>query len=164
LNESWLTNSNKCRYSRLIDALEKQQWYLKSYKTENWITTIGIDFLSYQDDVSKLAYDGAPRLNIMKNTSTNIRYYQLSSNPQLQTVDTKWWIKYINDFTSWTNGFCNNETIYTTDGWNTNRNENNIYCVKNKLKNDNNINIFNFNSVGQLQKIDLNRRHLSLAG
>lgn len=165
LNESWLTNSNKCRYSRLIDALQNQQWYMRSYTTANWITTIGIDFISYQDDVSKIAYDWAPRLDVMKNTSTKVRYYQLSSNPQLQTVDSNWTKKYISNFTSWTNQFCNNETIYTTDWWDTNRNENNIYCVRSGLPSNNStVATFSFDSIGKLQKIDLNRRHLSLAG
>lgn len=179
LDEPWLSNSDKCMYSWLIDELQNQKWYLKSYKTENGVTTIGIDFLTYQDDISKIKYDWSPRLDVMKNTSTKVRYYILSSNPQLQSLytDNNWYatyydskeyqknFKYLNNFNNRLNEFCGNQKIYTNAEWaNINRNENNMYCVKNRLKNETHTFIFNFNVSGELQKIDLNWRHLTLAG
>jgi putative hemolysin len=191
LDDKSLSNSDKCMYSRLIDALQSQQWYLRSYKTENGVTTIGIDFIAYQDDISKIAYNWPPRLEVMINTSTKVRYYTLSSNPQLQTlnVDNNWYVwssenKYINNFDNRLNEFCNNEHIYNgerdTDrkgndlgiiDWNNFRGEqHNVYCVKNMLdkaigqpESADKIS-FGFNADWELQKIDLNRWNLALAG
>lgn len=174
LDWAGVTNKDICRYSRLIDVIQNQQWYIKSYTTKNWVTTIWIDFITYQTDISKIKYDGSPRLDIMKNTSTKVRYYILSSTPQLQTLyrDSNGYVTnmekkiYLNNFNSRLNEFCNNQYIYIQ--WSDiNWNENNFYCVKNILKTDaypNKALNFNFNSGGELQKIDLNRRRLALAG
>jgi regulator of replication initiation timing len=184
LNSPWLTNKDRCRYSWLIDALQTQRWYIKSYKTENWATTIGIDFISYQDDISKIKYDWPPWLELMKNTSTKVRYYKLSSNPQLQTLNLDShgnniaWHKYLNNFNNWLNEHCNNNPIYNWESWwawytgEINWKQANWidhFCVKNRL-----LEFMwfmwetwvwlQFNSNWDLQKIDLNWRHMFLAG
>lgn len=190
LNQAWITDIDRCRYSRLIDALQKQQWYIRSYTIENWITTIGIDFLTYQDDISKIQRDWL-WLSNMKNTSTKVRYYKLSSNPELQTLnlDNRWyvlWYKYINNFNTWLNEHCNDTPIYNWEkryeekyeNWvriregyteEINRKESNWidhFCVENRLNEQGqywDVINFKFNSYWDLQKIDLNRRHLSTA-
>jgi hypothetical protein len=130
-------------------------------------------------------------LSNMKNTSTKVRYYKLSSNPELQTLnlDNRWyvlWYKYINNFNTWLNEHCNDTPIYNWEkryeekyeNWvkiregyteEINRKESNWidhFCVENRLNEQGqywDVINFKFNSYWDLQKIDLNRRHLSTA-
>lgn len=125
LDSAWLTKRDQCRYSLLIDELENQQWLIKSYKNENWKVTIGIDFISYRDNITwdNYEYEFGNR-DIRKNTSSKVRYYTLSDNAELETVnvDNDWflptrgpWIsytKFIHNRNTRLNNFCNNEPIY----------------------------------------------------
>jgi hypothetical protein len=174
---------NKCLYSRTIDSLNTQVWYWKYYKVKDWRIYVWIDFLSYIDKSSDIHQEIIwwP-LRQFKNTSTKVREYPLATKPSLQSlyVDKKWFATdwcienlckplYINNFNKWMNSFCNNEKIYTKWEWTSrNRNEYNMYCVKNKLKPwnkrwDREI-FFEFNDKWEIEKIDLNRWWLVLAG
>jgi hypothetical protein len=174
LTISSLSKSNKCMYSWLIDELQNQKWYLKSYKTQNWVTTIKIDFISYQNDISKIDKSTVfwPLFQTM-NKSTKLREYTLSSNPKLQTLYTNsnsFTINneqklYINNFTNRLNEFCDNQYIYKTVDWTkTNFNNNNIYCVKDRIQNQElsqPINFY-FNWEWNIEKINLDWRWLSI--
>ncbi len=172
-----LSNSDKCMYSWLVDELQNQKWYLKAHKTQNWITTIGIDFVTYIDDISQIDnWTIYWPLFQTKNTSTKTREYTLTTNLQLQTlsIDSHGFTinheqkRYINNFDNRLDEFCNGQKIYTSSAWTSmNRNENNWYCVKNRITKlweelRQPIN-FNFNWSGELQKIDLDWRYFSLA-
>ena len=123
LDSAWLTKRDQCRYSLLIDELENQQWIIKSYKNENWKITIWIDFISYKENITRDDYDEFGGLNITKNTSSKVRYYTLSDNAELETVnvDGNWilpegywttYTKFIHNRNTRLNNFCNNEPIY----------------------------------------------------
>jgi len=124
----------------------------------------------------------------MKNTSTKVRYYKLSSNPQLQTLNLDGrsyvlWYKYIGNFNTWLNEHCNDNPIYNWEKRYEEKYENwvrtragyteeinrkqenwiNHFCVKNRLKERYWTFNFQFNSNWDLQKIDLDWRHLSNA-
>jgi len=188
LSDSSINTAEKCRQSWLIDELSKQRGYVRSFETENWVTTIGIDFISLQDDISKIQYDGPPSLELYKNSSLKVRYYTLSNNPELQTLDldNHGYVlgeKYINNFNTWLNEHCNNNPIYNwlkkyeeiRENWvivrewyteEINRKEFNWtahFCVKDRLKEEWSRVTFQFNANWDLQKIDLNRRHLITA-
>ena len=125
LDSAWLTKRDQCRYSLLIDELEHQNWFIKSYKNENWKVTIGIDFISYKESITwddALEWYG-DRRDIKKNTSTKLRYYTLSDNAELETinVDNNWvlpegywasYTKFIHNRDNRLNNFCNNEPVY----------------------------------------------------
>lgn len=166
--------TERCRQSWLIDELSDQKWYVRSYNTENWVTTIGIDFISLQDDISKIKWDGPPWLDLYKNTSTKVRYYTLSSNPSLESL----WLDsnksvvinsterdglqkiYINNFSQWINQFCNNEPIYFEQEainynysmWERNFNENNMNCITKHIENGK-LFIFKFDSIWNIRSI-----------
>ena len=156
LDSKWLTKRDQCKYSLLIDTLKNQKWIVNSYKNENWKITIWIDFITYKEEISR--YDRRPssRWNsrdIEKSPSSKTRYYTLSENPELETlnVDSNWFLHFswnnntifINDRDSWLNRFCDNEPIYTellvwdlaiydTLGQYHNRNDWH-YCIKKRL-------------------------------
>lgn len=170
LSDANISLSEKCRYSWLIDEMTNQKWYIESYQTQNWITTIGIDFISLQEDISKtIQYEGFPSLKLYKNTSTKARYYTLSSDPTLMSLytDANWFIEYqetgslrnieISNFNTWINQFCNNEPIYNHDDGNSiNFNYfngvNNDQCMQSKINNGSEF-IFTFSPDGKLNSI-----------
>lgn len=87
LSDPTIDTTEKCRQSWLIDELLYQKGYVRSYETKNGVTTIGIDFISLQDDLSKMFSIDSMRLETYKNTSTKVRYYTLSQIPVLQTLN-----------------------------------------------------------------------------
>jgi len=193
LSNPTASTAEKCKQYWLIDELSHQKWFVRLYDTKNGITTIGIDFLSLQDDISKIQWDGSPWLDLYKNTSTKVRYYTLSNNPNLQIITTDQYGKVQNGY-SWPSvisfdkridGFCNNEPIYTDErkyeevwenwivtwSWYTdliNWNEWNRYCIKDYLHNGlstyGQSPVFQFNQNGQLQEISTSHRVFSNAG
>lgn len=156
LNSAWLTKRNQCRYSLLIDELKNQQWTIMSYKNENWKITIGIDFISYKENITWDDHDGWDGRNLKKNTSTKVRYYTVSDNAELETinVDNNWvlpegywasYTKFIHNWNTRLNNFCNDEPIYyhltetpeyrtdweylNLNSWNSDR-----YCIKRQIE------------------------------
>ena len=176
LNSNSLTNRDRCKYSFLIYALENQKWELTSYKTENWITTIWVDFYSYKETLDE--YDRDPAgwtFIIYKNTSTKSRNYRLAENPQLEIlkVDSNWHTNavyyfdapdtrsYISNWNTWINTYCNNEIVYNwkspdldSNISNYNWNTNNALCIKNRLSNpwDRSL-TFTFDNLWNISKI-----------
>ena len=158
LDSNSLTSRDRCRYSFLIYALENQKWDITSYKTENWITTIWVDFYSYKETLDEYDRDDDDAAGwayvIYKNTSKKSRNYVLSSNAQLEilNIDSNWYTNcscscsrpwdrtYIFNRNTWVNTYCNNEIVYNwkspyPDGnWsNYNWNTNNALCIKDRL-------------------------------
>ena len=158
LDSAWLTKRDQCRYSLLIDELENQQWTIKSYKNENWKITIGIDFISYKENITwdDCTFWYGERRDLTKNTSTKVRYYILSDSAELETVnvDNNWvlpegywttYTKFIHNWNTRLNNFCNNEPIYyhlteipeyrtdweylNLNWWNSDR-----YCIKKQIE------------------------------
>ncbi len=171
-----LSYFNKCLYSWTIDALENQRWDWRYYKTKSWAITVWIDFWSYKDKLTDIDFWPISwPLFQFKNTATKVREYKLASNIQLQNLytDNKWYISYVNNrykfiylnnLNKRLNSFCNNQKIYTEEELLAiNRNENNVYCIKNKLKANLEIISFLFNPKWEIIKVDLNRRRLSNA-
>ena len=164
LDSAWLTKRDQCRYSLLIDELENQKWYIKSYKTENGKTTVWIDFLSYKENISWDDYTPNGSRDLLKNTSTKLRNYTLSSNVELEilNVDRNWYTnertskdrKYISNRNTRLNSFCNYEPVYNweeislySDGEmiEINRNEHGNLCTKNMIiGNEGYISLLNF--------------------
>jgi hypothetical protein len=193
LSDPTIDATEKCRQSWLIDELSNQKWFIRSYQTQNWITTIGIDFISLQDDISKIQWDGPPRLDLYKNSSTKVRYYTLSNNPNLQIAQTDLdgniqniWYRglWLSSFDQRINSFCNYEPIYTDERryeelyqnwvvvWSgytelINWNDYGRYCIKDYLFNwystHGKTPIFQFNQHWQLHQIDTNHRVFSNA-
>ena len=125
LNSDSLTKRDQCRYSLLIDELENQKWFIKSYRNENWKVTIGIDFISYKENITwdDFGVEGGGYFNFIKNTSEKVRYYTLNDNVGLEitNVDKNWYIRkdnqwnyctYISNWDIRLNSFCNWEPIY----------------------------------------------------
>ena len=183
LDSAWLTKKDQCRYSLLIDELENQRWYIKSYKNENGKIIIGIDFISHKENVTKDdCYWPLQWCDVMKNASTKVRYYTLSDNANLQTfnIDEDWYVHKNNQWnycayiSSWNireNSFCNGEPIYnwfkypsewgSYDWWwperagqNYNRNEWWIYCVKDHLVGQ--LESFRFDAEWNIDQINVN--------
>lgn len=185
LDSAWLTKRDQCRYSLLIDELENQQWFIKSYKNENWKITIWIDFISYKENITWddwMPDSYGDRRDIRKNTSTKVRYYTLSDNAELETVnvDNDWFLpdrtpwanytKFINNWNTRLNNFCNNEPIYQLvskdDSWgdeieyingnwyyNYNRWDRDWYCIKRQIESWGTIATFSFDNYWQVKKI-----------
>lgn len=160
LDSAWLTKRDQCRYSLLIDELENQKWYIKSYKTENGRTIVWIDFLSYKENISwddMTPYGG---WYLLKNTSTKLRYYTLSDNVELEllNVDANWYTKekdgriiygrdrkHVSNWNVRLNAFCNNEPVYNWERWRVgeweeegiiNRNKHGRLCTKTMIDGD----------------------------
>ena len=153
LDSAWLTKRDQCRYSLLIDELENQGWFFKSYKTENGKIVVWIDFFSYKESISWDDTTPTGGRELKKNTSTKVRYYTLSDNVELEllNVDENWYTKerdydhdrkYISNWNTWINAFCNNEPVYNWEsiseyaGWEMieiNRNDYGRLCTKNML-------------------------------
>jgi len=175
LDSSSLTKRDQCRYSLLIDNLESQKWYLKSYKTENGKTTVWIDFISYKESIS---WDdmGGLSWELLKNTSTKLRYYTLSDNVELEllNVDENWYTnetdyhhdrKYVSNWNVRINAFCNNEPVYNwerqrmrnwVEGEIINRNEFGRLCTKTMIGKDeysNTLINFRFDSAWTIDRI-----------
>ena len=125
LDSAWLTKRDQCRYSLLIDELENQKWFIKSYRKENWKMVIWIDFISYKENITwdDFRAEGAGYFDVIKNTSTKVRYYTLNDNVELQilNIDDSWYAHkdnqwnyctYISNWDIRLNSFCNWEPIY----------------------------------------------------
>lgn len=175
LDSAWLTNSDRCRYSFLIYALENQRWELTSYKTQNWVTTIWVDFYSYKETLDKYDIDPAGwTYYIYKNTSKKSRNYTLSEDPQLEVlkVDNNWHTNavyyngtpdtrsYVSNWNTWINTYCNNEIVYNwkspdpDNNFNYNWNTNNALCIRNRLSNPwENPLTFTFDALWNISKI-----------
>lgn len=150
LDSAWLTKKDQCRYSLLIDNLESQKWYIKSYKTENGKTILWIDFISYKESISWDDMTPYGSWHLLKNTSTKARYYTLNDGVELEilNVDKNWYTnetyyqhdrKYVSNWNIRLNSFCNNEPVYnwerqTMADWEEgdmiNRNEYGLLCTK----------------------------------
>lgn len=156
LDSNWLTKREQCRYSLLIDILKNQKGVVTSYNNEDWKIVIWINFIMYKEDISRddwLRSSNGGTRDIEKSPSTKTKYYTLSENPELETlnVDRNWFLHFswnsntifINDRDSWINKFCNDEPIYTEllvwdlaihDTLSQYYNQNNgHYCIKDRL-------------------------------
>lgn len=172
LDSAWLTTRDQCRYSLLIDELEHQKWYLKSYKTENGKIVVWIDFISYKESFS---WDDMTQYGgwyLLKNTSTKLRYYTLSNNVELEllNVDENWYTnevdyrhdrKYVSSWNVRINAFCNNEPVYNWEKrqrayWEEeemfDRNEVGRLCTKTMIEQDEYI-YFRFDSAWTVDRI-----------
>lgn len=168
---------SRCTYAWAIDALQHQPGYVTSYSTTNGVTEILIDFVSYKETLEEIDFWPPEFFFQTKNTSKKARTYTLDTTPALQTLYTneQWYVTmdqkkiYLNNLNQRLNQFCNNEKIYTQDEWtNINRNEQNVYCVQDRLSPSSNywpsIIYFEFNAAWKISKIHLNWRRLSTAG
>jgi len=181
LDSAWLTKRDQCRYSLLINELENQKWFIKSYKNENWKVIIGIDFLSYKENITwnDFQTERGGGWDLIKNTSEKARYYTLSDNVNLETfnIDEDWFVHknnqwnycaYTSDWNARLNSFCNGEPVYNwvkyPSEWSSyeperagqyyNRNGWWYYCIKNYIVNQ--IETFRFDSEWNIDQISTN--------
>lgn len=172
-----LDNCGKRKYGRAIYVLQNQPGYVTSYTTTQGVTKISIDFVSYKETLEEIDFWPPNVFFQTKNTSKKARTYTLDTKPDLQTLytDGQWYVTldqkkiYLNNLNQRLNQFCNNEKIYTQNDWtNINWNEQNMYCIQERLSPGSNywpsIIYFEFNAVWEISKIDLNWRWLSTAG
>ncbi len=184
LNSAWLTKRDQCRYSLLIDELENQQWTIMSYKNENWQNMVWIDFISYKENITWddwIPDSYGDRRDLRKNTSTKVRYYTVSDNAELETVnvDDDWVLptgrlashtKFIHNRNTRLNNFCNGEPIYMLvskdDPWgdeieyrngewyyNYNWWDRDWYCIRRQIDSWGTAATFSFDSKWQVKKI-----------